>query len=69
MSKKPFKQIVGPHLVPVPETYTTQDVAHSLGVCAATVRRLWRDGELDGKLVGNKLRFTRDAVMRYMAGA
>jgi excisionase family DNA binding protein len=46
--------------------YTIEEVAKILRVSEATIRRLVRNGELEGFYVGSQLRVTADALDRYM---
>jgi excisionase family DNA binding protein len=52
----------------LPEVLTTDDAAELLRTDPATVTAMAEDGTLPGRKVGEHWRFTRDAIMRWLAG-
>jgi excisionase family DNA binding protein len=57
-----------PVLVPAPvEVLTLQDAAVLLQVDAGALRRLAEAGELPGRLIGGHWRFSRWAVLEWLA--
>lgn len=54
---------------PMPEVLTTDQLAALLQVDRDTVRRLAARGELPGRKVGGHWRFSRQAVLEWLASA
>jgi excisionase family DNA binding protein len=50
------------------EVLTVAEVAELLRTDPATVERMAADGELPSRRVGDDLRFSRDAVLRWLGG-
>jgi excisionase family DNA binding protein len=48
--------------------YSTSEVAKTLRIHPATVRKLWREKRLAGLLLGNRLRFTAEALAKFLKG-
>lgn len=48
------------------QTYSTQEVAQSLGVCTATVRKYVRTRKLRAFMVGYKLRFDIESLQKFI---